>query len=522
VSEHRLKDVPVAEVTLLEDRAQVLRRARVTLTAGVTKLRIIGVAPVLSDKTLVARLDGAQSDAKGARVVDARVKRQLVARTAEDDDDAYAALQKRLHELDEQNDSLDAERRALERHADALDELTKLALRELADDVTWGKAPGESARDELEQLSNQRRNERSRVMELRTTVARGRERRQRLADRVDAMETPAHKALATIEIELLADADGEHLLTVDYVVPNACWRPYHTARLTHGDNGALVHFVSDACVWQNTGEDWTKVRLSFSTQRASLGIEPPELETDELAVRRRRETVQVEKRERSIEAVTAGEPRTIDELPGIDDGGDEVTLVASNDADVPSDGRPHRIAIGGFDAEVALELISYPELTPCVLTKVSLKNEGDRPVLAGPVDLIREGGICGRTSVLYIGRGEPFDIGFGPDAELRVSREVDVEQEDAGMLSSWVKLDHHVQVRLSNMGPDPRTVHVRERIPVSEIEKVKIASDAKRTTSRRKPDADGFLDWQVELNAFDTATIELRYRIEKHTDVVGL
>ena len=54
------------------------------------------------------------------------------------------------------------------------------------------------------------------------------------------------------------------------------------------------------------------------------------------------------------------------------------------------------------------------------------------------------------------------------------------------------------------------------------VEKVKIVPDPKGTTNHQTPDEDGFVDWDVTLDPFDTATIALRYRIEKHADVIGL
>src|SRR5262245_26298473 len=49
-------EVPVTEVTLLEDRALVVRRGIVELPPGRSRLRITPVAPVLVDKTLAAEL----------------------------------------------------------------------------------------------------------------------------------------------------------------------------------------------------------------------------------------------------------------------------------------------------------------------------------------------------------------------------------------------------------------------------------------------------------------------------------
>src|SRR5262245_61515151 len=49
-------EVPVVEVTLLEDRALVVRRGVVELPPGRSRLRIDGVSPVMVDKTLAAAI----------------------------------------------------------------------------------------------------------------------------------------------------------------------------------------------------------------------------------------------------------------------------------------------------------------------------------------------------------------------------------------------------------------------------------------------------------------------------------
>ncbi|MCA9571042.1 MAG: DUF4140 domain-containing protein, partial [Myxococcales bacterium] len=52
--ERRVVDVPIVEVTVLEDRAVVRRRGSIKLEKGENRLRIEGIAPVLQDVSLRA------------------------------------------------------------------------------------------------------------------------------------------------------------------------------------------------------------------------------------------------------------------------------------------------------------------------------------------------------------------------------------------------------------------------------------------------------------------------------------
>lgn len=502
-------NVPIVVVTLLEDRAHVTRRAELELEAGITRLRVEAVSPVIADKSLVAKSEGG-----ALRIIDARVVRRAALSNEGPGD--LDALRRERDALADEAAAADGARRALEEQRDLLDALATLSLEELAIDVSWGRAPSEEADAKLADLDERRADAR------RELVAHDRQRneldgrRKRLARRILELEDPSSDLVAGLEIDLFADDAGAYPIAIDYVVPGACWRPHHTAELGDGE----VVFSTDGCVWQNTGEDWTDVALVFSTERASLGTAPPTLTSDVLRVRRRAQTLEVEARDATVKEASLGAAGR--GMPGIDDGGDPLALRASERADVPSDGRPHRVALARFATPSETELVCFPELDAAVILKSTQHNAAPKPILAGPVDLIRDSGLCGKTSVLFIGPNERFELGWGPETEIRVQRDVDVKGEDASMLSSWVELKNEVEVRLSNLGQRSRRVHVRERIPVSEIEKVKVEPIPDETTDGRGPDEDGFVDWEVELDAHATTDIVLRYRVKKHGDVVGL
>ncbi len=514
--------LPIVEVTLLEDRARVIRRGAVELAEGFVKLQLAEVTPVVSDRTVAARLVGAKGR---ARVVEARVRRRMVTRS---DDAAPAAegslaeLEQRLEELDAEIDDLESQLRTRKQAVDSLAELARLSLAELSEDAAWNQTIGVDREKELDGVGEQQRQHQRQLLELNEKLMVRRADQTRLGYRIDVLQSPATKETGSIELELSVTTAGSYQLELDYVVPNACWRPQHRARLTMGAETS-VELSTDAAVWQNTGEDWIDAVLIFSTERASLGTEPPELTTDRLRVQRKSAGVQVETRAHQVQDVGLGaEPVAAAELPGIDDGGEVVSLRAPKPATVPSDGEPHRVPLGTFVSPAKCELVSYPELSPCVLLRTTQTNRSSHPILAGPVDLIRHSGLCGRTSVLFIAAGETLELGWGPDAELRVKRSEDVSDEDRGMLSSWSTREHHIEVRLSNLGATAKSVRVRERVPVSEIDKVKVVPDRERSSAGKVPDGDGFVDWDVALDPFGQATLDLHYSLAKHQDVVGL
>lgn len=513
-------DAPVTEVTLLEDRAHVLRRGTVTLAAGRSTLIIEGVAPVLADKTLAAAFLGG---ADHATIDDLRMRRRWVPR-AERSGDRHT-LQERLRTLSQQRNQLaeDYSRAAHRLHQHQ--QLIQLATAEMAEDVPWDRAPQSEWRAQYDAMQREAQTGAEALLAQQFQL-------EDLDEQIRLVHVELAEAQggnptrgATVEIDVTPPAAGSYELRVEYVVPGACWRPYHVARLTEpgGDAPASIHWESQGCAWQHTGEDWTDVQLRFSTQRLSLGAEPPRLGTDTLAVKKKADTLEVEAREEAIQTTGLGRAQAVAaEVPGVDDGGQTLTLTALARATVPSDGRPYRVPLFAFTAESTTELLATPELALAALWKSEQANGAAHAILAGPVDLVRRYGLVGRTTVLYVAAGAKFELGWGPDPEIRMRREHHQINHDRGMLSSWDGREQRIAVRLSNLAPSAKTLTLKERVPVSEVEKVKVEPDAAHTTDGTMPDADGFVSWSVTLEPFGTTHVQLRYTLKVHKDVVGL
>ncbi|HET6612242.1 MAG TPA: mucoidy inhibitor MuiA family protein [Kofleriaceae bacterium] len=519
----RVVTLPITAVTLLEDRAQVRRCGTVKLEAASERITIERIAPVAADRTLSVTVAG---NHETARVVDARIRRRMVLRVG-DDEAGESDIDQLRAELDQKLEGLDAsiaEHRAhlevMKRQAAALGQAATLALTELSQDVAWGRDIGPEWAARLDDTAATERALQGELVTTERTVKRLDGDRAHLANRISALDRPDTEQRADLDIDLSGPAGESCELHIDYVVPGALWRPWHTARL---DDDKAIELSTDACVWQRTGEDWHGVELSLSTRRASLGARPPRLQSDVVTAVRRAETVVVETREQAIEmAGLGGDGAVSPTLPGIDDGGEVVTLSAPSPATIPSDGRPHRVHLAAFTGDATVERVAYPEQAPAVVLKSTQQNRGSIPLLAGPVDLVRKSGFVGRTSILFVAPGERFALGWGPDADLRVSREVEVIEEKSRMLTAWTQRQTRIRVRLSNLGGARHTLTVVERIPVSEIEKVKIEVDPAGVTDRIVPDDRGFLSWTVDLAAFGHHRLEATYLLKKHDDIKGL
>ena len=478
------------------------------------------------DKTLIAAASTA-----AARVLDVRCERYVAPWRDPDAPpvEEPARLRAERVALEAQRADADARARSASTHASSLANLAAAAWQDLAVAATRGAAPDPATTARLGELDAAARDAGARAADAMLDAEQAAQALARLDKRIALAEQWAGAAAARLVLDVTADAAGEVTLEVGYVVPCAAWRPYHRATLAGGDH---VDWLTTACVWQATGEDWPDCALTFSLERASLGIEPPSLADDVLRTRRRAEVVAVEARDHDVQTAGLGGAGGALVVPGIDDGGLGLVLRGDHAVTVRADGMPHRVSIGGFAAPAQLSLVAMPLVSPWVHVRARLANTGAAPLLAGPVDLVMSSGFVGVGEVGFVAPGEKLELGFGPEADVRAHRDEPRERDDAGILGGWNVQTVRVAVRLSNLGAKRREVIVTERVPVSEVEQVEVvvaASDAYAISepgvtqvTARQIDDRGLVTWTVDLPPHARRVVTLEYKLKSRKDVAGV
>ncbi len=515
-----LTSVPV-KVTLFEDRAEVQRRVTCEVTEGVSWVRVAGVTVALDDTSLVV---GALRGS--ARVIAARVLRRLREVPALSDTERAEAERAR-------DDAVRAEWEALagvERAKGGLARCVSLesqwvsAVAEVhrgsssdpgAGATAWGaaferlRAATAGALDAVSEREAAREE---------TTRERGR------AEARCSLATVRHlRYEAVVEVQVEATSSGSTELEITYRTPCALWRPDHVARLIAKDGGAhALELETWATAWQATGEFWEGVSLRLSTARPARSAAAPKVTDDVLVLRKKTDweqrSVVVATREQAIQlaGIDRG-TRDVDEMPGVDDGGEPQWFDAEERVDFRSDGQPLRVRLRSVGLGCVLERVAYPERSDAVHLRATATLAGESPLLAGPVRLARGTEMIGRSRTNFVGRGEVFELGFGVDDGLRVRRAVE-EKRDTTAVTGTQKITRTVKLFVSNVSGTSRKATFCERLPVSEIDDVEIA--LLQAGGARFDPADGFARWEIEVPPRGVETVSLQYRIEAGSKVV--
>jgi len=511
-------------VTFFEDRAEVVRAAKVKLGRGSQWVALAGVSPFVDERTVVARIAAGHATVNAARVrwrmhdeaalgreeaSSLRAEEQAARRTVENAQRARARGDRRIDQINALYTkwASDAAKVAAGVRAEPRIAAWRAAwdaLTAAADDAHGAISASNEERERAESAAG----------------------RAALRLREGMIASPRFEAVVEVDVEVGGDGDGgeEIEVEVQYRVPCAMWRPEHLVRFlpkTEKAGSPTVEIVTWATVWHAAGETWEGVRARFSTARPARDAAPPLVRDDVLRLRRKtaeeRSRVMVEAREQANQVAGLDRGvRTVQEMPGVDDGGEPLVLEATELITIAGSGRPLRVEVGRRTLGAEVDRVLYPEFAGAAHLRATLTLAGG-PLLAGPLRIARGAGVVGRSKIGFVASGEPFEIGFGADDGVRARRHVE-EQRDTTAIIGTQKIRRRVDVFLSNLSDETKALTVTERVPVSEIEDVEVTVIEAADFSAK--DAEGFLRARVSLGPHETRRISFSYEIRAGSNVV--
>jgi uncharacterized protein (TIGR02231 family) len=202
---------------------------------------------------------------------------------------------------------------------------------------------------------------------------------------------------------------------------------------------------------------------------------------------------------------------------------------AQGSADVPSDGRLHRVVVGARECRADVSWRAVPSKAAEVYREAELLNPFEAALLSGPADVYLDGSLLTTTVIPRVDRGGTLACGMGTDDRVKVARNVRVSEESAGLLGGSTAVTHIVTIELASSVRDAVKVIVLEALPITDDK----ALEVKTLSTRPEPapydqtklgsPIRGGRRFDVVIEPGKKAEVEIVYRLAFSTklDVVG-
>jgi len=549
-------EAPIKEVTVYSDRALVFRRDKVELEAGEHDLRVNNLPQFLRDS-----LRAAGRGPGGIRILNVDVTTAFRSRPPEAE---LVTLQDELERLTKTQQLLEARKSALNDRRQWLRALGEQS-RDFAKGLAQGQMKPQDLADFFSFAANQALQDAESAQSIETELEHVQQEVQAKKRELAQMQgNVLPDRLAAVVTVSLAEA-GEFELELSYIVMGASWHPQYDVRvqMAEGKDTGEVELNYVGVVQQSTGERWENVGLSLSTARPSLAAVLPELDpwylnvltppvpaplraakpriasmsglpgdqhanfaiqpmamaaiglADEGASDEMQEEQVHEKELRTADVATATVEQT----------GTALIFRVGRSVDIPSDNSPHKTTIARDNLPCVFDYVSAPQIDEQVHLRSSIENTTERVLLNGDANIFLSSEYVGTTRVKTTAPMEKFKVFLGIEDNIKVKRELierNVEKGNA-LQGNIRRISYAYRISVHNYASAPRRVVIRDHLPVSQHErvKVKVQNVQPVPTERTKLE---LITWKFSLPADGEQKIEYRFVVEHSQDlrVIGL
>lgn len=324
-------------------------------------------------------------------------------------------------------------------------------------------------------------------------------------------------------------------LTLNYQIPEANWSPVYEAELD--SNTGKLQFKTQAAIQQNTGEDWSNVKVSLSTLRPTASAALPDLNSwvislyeplaelsadaglaaesmayaKEMApaaaapAPRMQKPSPIVKMAEENSALLTGAYNAEYQVPGV------LTLASGSDT--------RRVTLESQALEAKLELSSAPRLDPRAILSTEATYQGQAPLIPGAVALYRDGNFIGNSQVDELKTGELLKLAFGEDDRVKILfQPTPAKTAQPGLLSSRKRLDYSYRITINNQHADARSVKLYDTIPVANNSDISVTLTGDNPSLKDIENKKGVSAWVREVTPGDTVQLNYGYSISYPQD----
>jgi uncharacterized protein (TIGR02231 family) len=334
------------------------------------------------------------------------------------------------------------------------------------------------------------------------------------------LQTAGGKIERYAEVRVSCAAGETAHVTLTYVVGGASWSPAYEARALEKSNTVALELFGT--VVQATGEDWTKARLILSNALPRTDATPPHLAPLTVYAEKReppkKVLVQRQEERAHAEAGSANAPDMLD----ANNQGLSTQFPVADLSDVAGDGTPARVSLTHRELHATFAWRLFPSQLPYVFRAADLENTTGFALLAGPVDLFRNGSMMGRSQLERTAAGAPFHLSFGLEERLHVKRIIVTEgSQGTGVFTKGRRYDFHYAFELQSLLPAAITLEISDRVPVSELDDVHVSIDESTTPGYELVKDDGLVRWKQALGANEKKRLELSFHVDVPNSYAG-
>ncbi|MET3046688.1 DUF4139 domain-containing protein [Flavobacterium covae] len=331
-------------------------------------------------------------------------------------------------------------------------------------------------------------------------------------------------------LQLMNTSAGNIPLEISYITPNASWIPFYDLRTENiKDN---INLIYKAQVYQNTGLDWKKIKLTLSSGNPNQNNQAPILNSwfltygypsygsqQKKGVMNQLQSRIADVQINTIDAESAqAAPSSISNYTNIVENQLQTSFEIDIPYDILSNGKAHSVSLKDFKIPASFKYYAAPKIEKEAFLMAEIKDYTKYNLLAGEANIIFEGLYVGKTFINPNQTSDTLNLSMGRDKKVSIKREKVMEQSGIRFLSSKKEQTFTYDIVIKNNKKETIYMLLKDQYPLSTDKEIEIEL-TERNGAKVNPET-GILTWDLQLKPNEIQKIRIRYIVKYPKDKI--
>jgi uncharacterized protein (TIGR02231 family) len=503
----------IKHVTVFPDRAQIDHETNVTILPGKSTLQLKGLSPYIDPQSVQVKGFG------DFTILSVNLQNNFLQNL--EDDSEVKAVRKQIDELQLKVEDEKAAISVLKEKAAFLAANRSLLMKETTVSAESFKTIMDLYTLNTDQVTMTTLKKERLIKEYEKQIT---ALQQQISSRMGKQQLPSGE----ISVAVNSDKQVNGRLLINYVVSNAGWYPSYDIRVDDIKNPVSISYKAN--VYQNTGNSWKDVKLSFSNATPWVSGDMPVLNPWFLdfyyppvaALSGRLAGVMLERSapssQKRAEAVPSADEIAAAAPPEVqvNVGQTTVTFDITMPYTVLSDGQYQTVEIQQIKAPAQYIYMTLPKKSPLAYLTANIPDWAGLNLQSGEATLYFENSFVGKSNLQANQLSDTLTVSLGNDNSILVKREKRKDFTTRKTLGANKTETYSFLITLRNNKAIPISITMKDQVPVSSNSSITV-EPMELSGGKLNPQT-GEVKWDLDLKPSETKQIILTYSVKYPKD----
>ena len=326
-------------------------------------------------------------------------------------------------------------------------------------------------------------------------------------------------------LQVMNTVAGVTPIDITYITNSARWNPFYDLRAESIKEP--INMMYKAQVFQSSGIDWKKVKLTLSSGNPNQNNQAPELQPWFLKYN---EPIALASRNMAPEEVVmVSYAKVKDKKMSSDQINSSISayttingnqLNVSFDIDIPydilSNGKAHSVALKEIKLPATYNYYAAPKMDKEAFLLAEIADYSKYNLLQGEANIIFEGMYVGKTMISPNQTADTLKLSMGRDKKIVISRDKVADKSGTKFLSSYKEQTFTYDITIKNNKKESIQIALKDQFPISTDKEITI--ELLENSKAKVNSETGLLEWDLKLSANETKKIRISYKVKYPKD----